>query len=44
MFLKEQAKCNDLIIRDMVMEMRSKFDKYWSEYTLLFAFVTILDP
>jgi len=25
------------------MEMRAKFDKYWSEYTLLFDFATILD-
>ena len=26
------------------MEMRAKFDKYSSEYTLLFAFAAILDP
>jgi len=44
MFLKEQAESSDPIIRDMVREMRSKFDKYWSEYTLLFAFAAILDP
>jgi len=44
MFLKEQAECDDPVIRDMVREMRSKFDKYWSEYTLLFDFATILDP
>ena len=44
MFLKEQLDCDDPIIRSMVMEMRAKFDKYWSEYTLLFAFATILDP
>jgi len=42
MFLKEQLDCNDPIIRNMVMDMRPKFDKYWSAYTLLFA--TILDP
>ena len=28
MFLKEQAESNDLIMEDMVREMRSKFDKY----------------
>jgi len=28
----------------MVVHMRVKFDKYWNEYTLLFAFATILDP
>ena len=44
MFLKEQLDCDDPIIRDMVMEMRVKFDKYWSEYILLFDFATILDP
>lgn len=27
----------------MVMEMRAKLDKYWSEYALLFTFATILD-
>ena len=30
MFLKEQLDCDDPIIRSMVMEMRAKFDKYWS--------------
>jgi len=44
MFLKEQVECDDPVVRDMVREMRSKFDKYWSEYTLLLAFATILDP
>ena len=27
MFLKEQLDCDDPIIRNMVMEMRAKFDK-----------------
>ena len=44
MFLKEQSHSRDKVIRDMVLNMRAKFDKYWSEYTLLFAFATILDP
>jgi len=44
MFLKEQAESDDPVISGMVREMRSKFDKYWSEYTLLFAFAAILDP
>jgi len=44
MFLKEQSESRDQVIRDMVIHMRAKFDKYWSEYTLLFAFATILDP
>jgi len=44
MYLKEQAESSDSIIRDMVREMISKFDKYCSEYTLSFAFATILDP
>jgi len=44
MFLKEQSKSRDQVIRDMVQQMKAKFDKYWSEYTLLFAFATIHDP
>ena len=44
MFLKEQLDCDDPIIRNMVMKMRAKFDKYWSEYALLFTFATILNP
>jgi len=43
MFLKEQSESRDQVIRDMMQQMKAKFDKYWTEYTLLFAFATILN-
>ena len=33
-FQKEQLDCDDPIIKNMVVEIRAKVDKYWSEYTL----------
>jgi len=44
MFLKEQSESRDQVIRDMVLHMRVKFDKYWSECILLFAFAIIINP
>uniref|UniRef100_A0A803N5F9 BED-type domain-containing protein n=1 Tax=Chenopodium quinoa TaxID=63459 RepID=A0A803N5F9_CHEQI len=40
---------DDVVLRTMAVEMKSKFDKYWfysekDNYSMLFAFVVILDP
>jgi len=43
-FLKEQLDCDYSIIKSIIEEMRARFNKYWSEYTLLFAFAIILNP
>ncbi|CAL0327695.1 unnamed protein product [Lupinus luteus] len=34
----------DLIIQQMARNMKAKFSKYWSDYTMVLAFGTILDP
>ena len=34
----------DLLIQSMYCTMKEKFDKYWSEYSVVLAFGAILDP
>ena len=34
----------DLLIQSMCCRMKEKFDKYWSEYSVVLAFGAILDP
>ena len=34
----------DLLIQSMCCRMKEKFDKYWSEYSVVLAFEAILDP
>ena len=34
----------DHVIRDMASKMMAKFDKYWSEYSIILAFGCVLDP
>ena len=33
----------DLLIQSMYYRMKENFDKYWSEYSVVLAFGTILD-
>ena len=32
------------MLRMMASQMKNKFDKYWSEYSVLLAMVVVLDP
>ena len=34
----------DLLIQSMCCRVKEKFDKYWSEYSVVILFGTILDP
>ncbi|CAL0301550.1 unnamed protein product [Lupinus luteus] len=34
----------DLVIQQMALNMKAKFEKYWSDYTMVLAFGAILDP
>ena len=34
----------DLLIQSMYCRMKDKFDKYWSEYSVVLAFRAILNP
>nr|GMD22414.1 zinc finger BED domain-containing protein RICESLEEPER 2-like [Ipomoea batatas] len=42
--LREKENSDDLIIQDMALKMRVKFDKYWSEYSVILAIAAVLDP
>ncbi|KAL0286958.1 UNVERIFIED_CONTAM: putative AC transposase [Sesamum calycinum] len=42
--LDKKALENDIFIRDMVAQMKSKFDKYWGESNLLVSIAAVLDP
>ncbi|KAL0361688.1 UNVERIFIED_CONTAM: putative AC transposase [Sesamum radiatum] len=35
---------NDTFIRDMVVRMKSKFDKYWGDTNLLMSIAAVMDP
>ncbi|XP_019433649.1 PREDICTED: zinc finger BED domain-containing protein RICESLEEPER 1-like isoform X2 [Lupinus angustifolius] len=34
----------DLVVQQMARNMKAKFEKYWSDYTMVLAFGDILDP
>lgn len=42
--LKANVESEDKDIRDMALEMKVKFDKYWSDYSIVLAFGAVLDP
>ncbi|KAJ4980370.1 hypothetical protein NE237_031207 [Protea cynaroides] len=35
---------HDNFMKDMVVEMKKKFDKYWDEYSLKLAIALVFDP
>ena len=41
--LKTYVDSEDSIIKDMAMRMKVKFDKYWSDYSVVLAFGVVLD-
>ena len=41
--LKAYVDSEDSIIKDMAMKMKVKFDKYWTNYSVVFAFGIVLD-
>ena len=44
MLLDKKVNDENKFIQAMVVEMKSKFDKYWEECNLLMAIAAILDP
>jgi hypothetical protein len=42
--LKEQLESEDVYKRSMATQMLSKFEKYWSEFSVVLAIAVILDP
>uniref|UniRef100_A0A151UI99 AC transposase n=1 Tax=Cajanus cajan TaxID=3821 RepID=A0A151UI99_CAJCA len=42
--LRENAKSDDLTIKDMALNMMNKFSKYWDHYCDILAIGAILDP
>ncbi|KAH7672025.1 Tam3-transposase (Ac family) protein [Dioscorea alata] len=42
--LKENLSSEDMVISDMCRKMKEKFDKYWTQYSMVLAFGAILDP
>ncbi|XP_078439136.1 zinc finger BED domain-containing protein RICESLEEPER 1-like [Wolffia australiana] len=43
-FLRQDVDFKESTVNDMVQALRSKFDLYWGESTLLYAIGTVLDP
>ncbi|KAF7820895.1 zinc finger BED domain-containing protein RICESLEEPER 2-like [Senna tora] len=42
--LIENLGVDDLVIQDMATRMKEKFDKYWSDYSVILAIAIVLDP
>nr|KYP39836.1 Putative AC transposase [Cajanus cajan] len=42
--LREFIMCEDLVIKEMVSKMMTKFSKYWHDYCEILAISVILDP
>jgi len=44
LLLKKYVTCDDEDIKQMAMEMKIKFAKYWKDYSLILAIGAVLDP
>ena len=42
--LKANLESEDLVIKSMTMRMKVKFDKYWSDYSVVLALGAVLNP
>jgi hypothetical protein len=42
--LEKHKVSDDKVIRDMSLDMMVKFEKYWTNYSVVLAFGAILDP
>ena len=42
--IEKELLSEDPIIKQMAINMKSKFTKYWEEHTLVLSFAAILDP
>ncbi|KAJ4974867.1 hypothetical protein NE237_008041 [Protea cynaroides] len=42
--LLEEMSHEDSFIKDMVVVMKKKFDKYWNEYSLILAIALVFEP
>ena len=43
-FLLDNVNNEDELVKQMASNMKKKFDKYWSEYSVLLAMVAVFDP
>ena len=43
-FLLDNVNNEDGLIKEMTCNMKKKFDKYWSEYSILLAMAAVFDP
>ncbi|KAD1384629.1 hypothetical protein E3N88_42913 [Mikania micrantha] len=42
--IEEEIHNADRVIQDMAKDMKTKFDKYWENYSMVLSFAIILDP
>ncbi|KAF7820822.1 zinc finger BED domain-containing protein RICESLEEPER 2-like [Senna tora] len=42
--LKQNLENSDSLIKEMATRMKSKFDKYWKDYSVILAIAAVLDP
>nr|CAD1840604.1 unnamed protein product [Ananas comosus var. bracteatus] len=42
--LNQKSECEDEFLKNMAVEMRKKFDKYWGECNMLMSIAAIMDP
>ncbi|KAF7820820.1 zinc finger BED domain-containing protein RICESLEEPER 2-like [Senna tora] len=42
--LKQNLENSDSLIKEMATRMKSKFDKYWKDYSVILAIAVVLDP
>jgi len=44
LIIEENLLNEDVTLREMTLNMKDKFQKYWKEYSIGLAFAAILDP